>query len=393
MKQHSKLPANSNLEQLSCGYTRPRQIFTDEEEDALAKYVKHAADIYFGLSPKEVRKLALGCAIEYQKKIPVSWVGNEMAGNGWFCAFLKRNSSISIRTPEATSIARAMSFNKQNVENFKKLAEVFDRTKFQGYEIWNMDETGVTTVVKPSKVVATKGVKQIGAVTSGERGTLVTVAVAVSASGNSILPMFIFPRLQFKDHFIRDGPPGCIGAGNNSGWMTEYDFLTFMQHFVKNTRSSKDSPVLLLLDNHVSHISINIINYARDHGVVMLSFPPHCSHRLQPLDRSVYGPFKRYVSTGQNMWMRNNPGKRMTIYDIPSIVKQALPLAVTPVNITSGFKACGIYPFNSEIFQESDFSGSIPTDRPLSFASDHMYSHPPSTQLNSSAGSIYVIIF
>jgi len=209
-----------------------------------------------------------------------------------------------------------------------------------------MDETGVTTVVKPSKVVATKGVKQIGAVTSGERGTLVTVAVAVSASGNSIPPMFIFPRLQYKDQFIRDGPPGCIGAGNKSGWMTEYDFLTFMQHFVKNTRSSKDSPVLLLLDNHVSHISINIINYARDHGVVMLSFPPHCSHRLQPLDRSVYGPFKRYVSTGQNMWMRNNPGKRMTIYDIPSIVKQALPLAVTPVNITSGFKACGIYRFN-----------------------------------------------
>ena len=30
--------------------------------------------------------------------------------------------------------------------------------------------------------------------TSGERGTLVTLAIAVSAGGNSILPFFVFPR-------------------------------------------------------------------------------------------------------------------------------------------------------------------------------------------------------
>uniref|UniRef100_A0A3Q2VJV2 Uncharacterized protein n=1 Tax=Haplochromis burtoni TaxID=8153 RepID=A0A3Q2VJV2_HAPBU len=29
----------------------------------------------------------------------------------------------------------------------------------------------------------------------------------------------------------------------------------------------------------------------------MLSFPPHCSHRLQPLDRSVYGPLKRHINS------------------------------------------------------------------------------------------------
>jgi hypothetical protein len=52
-----------------------------------------------------------------------------------------------------------------------------------------MDETGVTTVQKPSKVVAQKGLKQIGAVTSQERGTLVTVVVAINALGNSAPPV------------------------------------------------------------------------------------------------------------------------------------------------------------------------------------------------------------
>ena len=55
-----------------------------------------------------------------------------------------------------------------------------------------MNETGVTTVQKPSKVVARKGFKQVGAITSAERGTLVTLATAVSAVGNSIPPFFVF---------------------------------------------------------------------------------------------------------------------------------------------------------------------------------------------------------
>jgi len=105
-----------------------------------------------------------------------------------------------VRTPESTSIARATSFNKYNVASvFSKLAEVMDRHKLQAGEIWNMDETGVTTVQKPSKVVAAKGVKQVGAVTSGERVTLVTAVVAVKGSGNSMPPMFIFPRKRFHD--------------------------------------------------------------------------------------------------------------------------------------------------------------------------------------------------
>lgn len=71
-----------------------------------------------------------------------------------------------------------------------------------------MDETGVTTVQKPNKVVAKRGFKQIGAITLAERETLVTLAAAVSGGGNSVLPFLVFPRVHFKNHFIRDGPIG-----------------------------------------------------------------------------------------------------------------------------------------------------------------------------------------
>lgn len=68
-----------------------------------------------------------------------------------------------------------------------------------------MDETGVSTVGQLNKVVARKGFKQFHAITLAKRGTL---AVAVSGGGNSFPLFFVFPRVYFKNHFIRDGPIG-----------------------------------------------------------------------------------------------------------------------------------------------------------------------------------------
>jgi hypothetical protein len=87
-------------------------------------------------------------------------------------------------------------------------------------------------------LIKKKGIKEVGALTSAERGTLVTIAFAVSATGQNIPPHFIFPRLKFKEHFIHDGPVGCIGTANGSGWMQSDDFLVFIKHFAKHTRAS-----------------------------------------------------------------------------------------------------------------------------------------------------------
>ena len=204
----------------------------------------------------------------------------------------------------------------------------------------------------------------MGALTSGERGTLVTIGVAVNAVGNAIPIIFVFPRKHFKAHFIQDGPPGCIGTANGTGWMQEADFLVFIIHFVKHTQSSRDHPVLLLLDNHGSHLSVEAIDYCKANGVVLFSFPPHCSHKLQPLDRSVFRSLKHFVSEASDMWMKNNPGQNMSIYNIPSIVKSACPLALTPSNIISGFRVSGVFPFNPNVFKDSEFLPSAVTDRP-----------------------------
>lgn len=340
-------------------------MFTLEQEFLLSEYLKTAADVYFGLSSKEVRKFAYQYAKANLIKIPESWKENEMAGPDWFYYFMKRHPSLSLRTPEATSLARATSFNKTNVSRFFALLKsVLEKYKFEPQDIYNIDETGITTVQKPDRVVARKGFKQIGRITSAERGCLVTLAACISAGGTTIPPFFVFPRIKYKDYFVQGAPPGSNGDANKSGWMMESNFIKFVKHFIHFTRCSKERRVLLLLDNHNSHLSIEALDLLKENGVVVLSFPPHCSHKLQPLDRSVFGPLKKYVNSACDSWMTNNPGQTMTIYHIPSIVNIAFPLAMTPSNITAGFRVSGICPFNEDIFDDSEFLPSSVTDRP-----------------------------
>ena len=96
----------------------------------------------------------------------------------------------------------------------------------------------------------------------------------------------------------------------------------------------------------------------------MLSFSPHCSHKLQPLDRSVYFPLKKFFNTQCDAWCSSHPGRTMQILDIPSLCAVAFPLAMTPVNIQSGFRVSGIYPLKRNIFTDDEFMPSLATDRP-----------------------------
>jgi len=328
-----------------------RQVFTTEQESQISEYLIKASKMNYSLSKRCTRKLAYEYGMANNLNLPASWKTKEIAGSDWLDRFMQRQSHLSLRAPEATSLSRATSFNKTNVGNYyDNLHEVMTRRNYQPQNIYNVDETGVTTVQRPNKVIAEKGVKQVGRVTSAERGTLVTVCGAVNAIGNSVPPLFVFPRVNFKEYMIKGAPVGSIGTAHPSGWMTAQNFVVWIKHFVQHSHASNDNQVLLVMDNHDSHTSIEMLDYAKSNGVTIVTFPPHCSHKLQPLDRTVYGPFKRYFNTAADAWMTNNPGKPMTIYDLAELVGNAYPLAFSSKNIQAGFKVTGIVPFDRDVF-------------------------------------------
>lgn len=239
------------------------------------------------------------------------WHGKKMAGYDWYRKFMIRHPQLVLRTPEQTSLHRVKSFQKENVEMFYgQLGAMLDEHQFSASQIYNMDESGFSTVpTKIGRIIAAKGIRRIGKVEAAERGTMITMALAVNANGNSLPPFFLFPKKKMQAYFMDNATDGAVGFANDSGWMAQTEFVRFMDHFVRFARPSTDSPVLLLLDNHTSHLSIEALDLAVANGVHILSFPPHCSHRMQPLDVSVFGPIKSYYKSQCAAWQKNNANK------------------------------------------------------------------------------------
>ncbi|KAB0802144.1 hypothetical protein PPYR_04330 [Photinus pyralis] len=344
-----------------------KQVFSNQMELELLSYVKQAALMHYGLNKNNMRKLAYQFAKENNVIYPQQWDENQLAGVAWLRGFVKKYSNqISLRKPEATSLARSTSFNRANVQTFfTNLKRVYAKYgPFEPHQIYNVDETGMTTVHVPPKILAPRGIKQLGSVTSGERGQNVTLIAGINAIGNHLPPMFVFPRVHFKEFMLKGAPVGSKGGANQSGWSNEKLFLEWLDFFIEHARPSKEKPVLLILDNHESHVSVAVIEKARVSGIKMLTFPPHTSHRLQPLDRTVFGSFKSHYNRAVNDWMSCNPGKPLSIYEVAEMVGRAFPLAFTSKNITSGFAASGIVPLNEDIFSDIDFLSSYATDRP-----------------------------
>jgi hypothetical protein len=103
--------------------------------------------------------------------------------------------------------------------------------------------------------------------------------------------LFLFSLL------VINATEGSIGHVNcpTKGWMTDPLFLKVLQHIRQNIRCSKEEPILVLLDNHENHYKLASILYCRQNGVIC-TFPPHCTHQLQPLDVRAIGPFKTHVA-------------------------------------------------------------------------------------------------
>lgn len=72
------------------GFKRPRQIFTMEQENQLADYVRETSNYYSGLSSKEVRIMAFVYGVCNQVDMPVGWKESHQASFDWIVGFIKR---------------------------------------------------------------------------------------------------------------------------------------------------------------------------------------------------------------------------------------------------------------------------------------------------------------
>ena len=82
---------------------------------------------------------------------------------------------------------------------------------------------------------------------------------------------------------------GTVYALSTKGWVDSELFIgCIVEHFLVHAVGAQ--PILLLLDGHSSHYQPQLIEYAKEYGVIIFCLPPYES---QPLDASVFKSLKQ----------------------------------------------------------------------------------------------------
>lgn len=103
----------------------------------------------------------------------------------------------------------------------------------------------------------------------------------MSAAGNFTPPMFFFSRQITTQLLKKDGSQGVMYTNSKNGWINEGIFVEWPKHFAAYVKPTQEPSVLLILDNHSSHISLfNFLSIIAKKSYVMLSIPPHSFYRI-----------------------------------------------------------------------------------------------------------------
>ena len=154
----------------------------------------------------------------------------------------------------------------------------------------------------------------------------------------------IFSKNLPRSNYSEGLPDEWSFVCTDSGYINSAIFLSWFQDcFAKQIGRSR--PVVVIMDNHTSHLSTELIDYAKSENIELLCLPAHSIHLLQPLDVGFYHMFKTNVSN-----MATSLGytglKTIPRHKFPKLLHLALN-KIAGSSISATFSAVGIYPLNT----------------------------------------------
>jgi hypothetical protein len=166
-----------------------------------------------------------------------------------------------------------------------------------------------------------------------------------------------------------------------SGWTSdEIGFKWLEEFFDKKTREkARRQWRLLFVDGHGSHVTLKFLEWAQAHKILVAVYPPHSTHRLQPLDVGCFAPLATYYSQLLERQTRLSEGQtRMTKRDFFRCFYPAWQKAFTAETVNSSWCKTGLFPFNPGLVLDKlrPRSQKEPTPRGSSSSSSACWESP-----------------
>ena len=179
------------------------------------------------------------------------------------------------------------------------------------------------------------------------RSGTTTIISCGNASGTAMPPFFVSKGKQWNADLLKGKSPGAAAMMSDSGWCNSSIFKSYLEeHFMTYAQRprSEDQKLLILYDGHKSHVCSPLIEWARDNNIILFVLPPHCSNILQPLEIGCFSPMKAKFNQKCQLFMRQNPSRTITRFDICEACKAYLK-GLSPTNLISA----GAIPLNRTV--------------------------------------------
>ncbi|XP_045186550.2 uncharacterized protein LOC123544542 [Mercenaria mercenaria] len=315
----------------------PRRLLTAEHESSLSNYCKYMSSRGVPLSRLVVKHLA-------RDIIHQQGGGDVVPSDKWLRCYLKRHPELSLRTAHPLQQDR-VAVTQDTVDHyFDLLEETLTKLNIihEPARIFNCDESGFSGRLNPSKkVIVSKGTRCAYQSVVNMSGHI-TILNAISAIGQTLPPMLIYSQCLPRSY--TDGvPDSWVFKSTEKGYITTELFVEwFTKCFIPYVGEKR--PVLLILDNHITHLSKSFLDAAKKHKIELLYLPAHSSHILQPQDVGYFHVLKQKVAelaiqVGY-LGMKTLPRSLF-----PKLLVQALN-QITGATVATAFKCSGIYPLN-----------------------------------------------
>ena len=94
---------------------------------------------------------------------------------------------------------------------------------------------------------------------------------------------------------------------SDKGWTNDGIGFGWVKRFDEETREKANRAVCVVLaDGHRSHHTLTLLCYAKDNKIIILGYPPHCTHVLQGLDVVCFAWMKAVWSQEVRMWLEHH---------------------------------------------------------------------------------------
>jgi hypothetical protein len=200
-----------------------------------------------------------------------------------------------------------------------------------------------------------KAGKALGSAQDGSR-QWTSLLACICADGSVLPPALIYQAESgdLMDTWLDDFDSSRDQAyftSSTKGWMDNELGLSWLKKvFDPNTKQKAGhSYRLLLMDGHGIHLNLKFIEYCDSSRIILGIFPPHSTHRLQPLGVGIFSPLATAYSNELDRLIQSSQGFcSLSKRNFWKMFNPAWKQALTYDNIRSAFGATGIYPLNGE---------------------------------------------